>query len=89
MVFNDMCFLSANFYEKDGQPRCYATFASYPSGEVFRFACHHWRKSDQLENFDVVDINGEIRQFGQNVSFILHDVKPVGGLFLDKGVDLS
>lgn len=85
MVFNDMVFLNANFYEKDGQPRCYAIFASYPGGEVFRFAAHQWRKSDQPENFDVVDVNGEIRQFGQNVSFILHGFDHVGSLLLDGG----
>lgn len=80
MVFNDLVFLCANFYDRDGQPRCYAQFASFCDGQLFTFAAHHWRKADQPQRFAVCDVKGKIRQFGQNVSFILEDYDVAGHL---------
>lgn len=80
MVFNDLVFLNANFYEKDGQERCYVTFASFSDGQIFSFAAHQWRKSDQPPLFSLCDVKGEIRQFGTRTSFILHDLDVVGQL---------
>lgn len=80
MIFNDLVFLSANFYEKDGQERCYATFASFSDGQIFTFAAHQWRKSDQPNIFALCDVRGEIRQFNRNASFVLHEYSVVGQL---------
>lgn len=80
MHFDDLVFLNANFYEKDSQPRCYVTFASLEKGEIFSFAAHHWKRSDQPDPFSICCVTGEIRQFGRSASFILHDLSVTGQL---------
>ena len=85
MVFNDLVFLNANFYEKDGNERCYAQFASLSDGQLFTFASHQWRKADQPSVYSICDINGDIRQFGRSASFVLHDLV-VRGQLVAEGV---
>lgn len=80
MDFGDLVFLNANFYERDGQPRCYAQFAQLTTGEVMSFACHQWRKSDAPPLFSICSVKGSLRQFGKSVSFILDTADVVGQL---------
>lgn len=80
MDFGNLVFLNANFYEKDGQPRCYASFAHVETGEIMSFSCHQWRKSDQPELFAICHVRGQLRQYGRSVSFILEAYDVVGQL---------
>lgn len=78
MNFGVLLFLLANFYEKDGQPRCYASFANTETGEVMSFACHQWRSADAPKMFDLCEVHGQMRQFGRSVSFVLTSYSVVG-----------
>lgn len=80
MDFGELVFLNCNFYERDGQPRCYAQFAALDTGEVYSFACHQWQKSDQPPLFGICSVKGKMRQFGKSVSFTLDTYQLVGQL---------
>lgn len=78
MNFGLLIFLNANFYEKDGQPRCYASFVNAETGEVMQFQCHQWRAADAPQKFSVCEVRGQMRQYGRSVSFVLTGYDVVG-----------
>lgn len=80
MDFGQLVFLNANFYERDGSPRCYAQFCNPRTGEVMSFDARVWRTTDKPDLFSICDVKGEMRQYGKSVSFILTDCKVVGRL---------
>lgn len=80
MDFGDLVFLNANFYDKDGEPRCYASFAKLDNGELYNFDARVWRKSDKPLPFAICHVTGQLRQYGRSVSFVLEGCEVVGQL---------
>lgn len=78
MDFGELVFLNASFYEKDGQPRCYARFAKLNDGEVISFDARVWRQSDRPNPFSLCHVTGQLRQYGNSASFILENCDIVG-----------
>lgn len=72
-------FLCKNSYTKDGNRRCYATFAQ-SSGELMQFNGSALPDSSYPSAFAVCDVSFDIAQFGRNTSFILTSLDVIGQL---------
>lgn len=81
--FGILVFLNANFYEKNGEPRCYAQFAQ-SNGEVISFDARVLRPDQAPEPFSLCEVVGQMRQYAKSVSFVLHSLT-VKGRFIEEG----
>lgn len=77
--FGVLVFLNANFYEKDGEPRCYAQFAQ-SNGEVISFDARVLRPDQAPEPFCLCEVVGQMRQYGRSVTFVLQTLTVKGRL---------